>query len=612
MVNHRILTILFTICFGSLVGQINYNMIPESKKQRLESVLNKVKIENTKQISPKPSKYSPPQAGYTIPLQKEINNSGKWNKTKDGYVWRISLKVTGAESLNLYFRNINLQENEEIFVYGPSYNNIQSIVKIEKRNVCTDFILGDEIIIEFNSTSHYKVLPFTINEVGVLLADTDRGFGDAGICEVHVNCSEGSSWQDEKKGIARILVKEGSLTFWCTGSLINNTNNDGTPLFLTANHCGEDADSTDYSEWLFYFNFESESCGQPVFQPEHNTISGSTLLAKSKLETFNGSDFKLLRLAQEVPLDFTPYYNGWDRSNQSSSSGVTIHHPQGDVKMISTYTQSLTSTKYDNTSPNQEGEYWMVYWAETTNGHGVTEGGSSGSPIFNNDGNIIGALTGGRASCSYENQPDFYGKLSYSWDTDLTDSTTNLMYWLDPLSTGTEKLKGTNLDSTNIFAGFSADPKSILVGESVEIINSSYGNISNYSWYFEGGNPEYSELEYPGYIRYDQAGDFNVRLIVSSADASDTLIAENYIKVLPNLSPNPSKGKVRLSFGGSVPNGYSIRVFNVYGQETAFKIDESGDNYIIIDLMPVSDGNHIISFSSPEINTTYKAVVIKN
>jgi len=407
-------------------------------------------------------------------------------------------------------------------------------------------------------------------------------------------------------------VKEGSLTFWCTGSLINNTNNDGAPLFLTANHCGEGADSTDYSEWLFYFDFESESCGQPVYEPEDKTISGSRLLAKSMSTTFNSSDFKLLRLAQDVPDEFKPYYNGWDRSNQSSSNGVTIHHPQGDVKMISTYTEPLTSTKYDNITPNPDGEYWMVRWSETENGHGVTEGGSSGSPIFSSEGNIIGALTGGRASCTYQTEPDYYGKLSYSWDSDITDSTTNLMYWLDPMATGIEKLKGTNLDSTNIYAGFIADHRSIIVGESVEFTNSSYGNISNYNWYFEGGNPESSELEQPGYIKYNQAGEFNVRLVVSSADGSDSLTAENYIKVLPNLSPNPSTGKVRISFGGSVPAEYSIRVFNVYGQETAFKIDEVGGNYLLINLLPVSNGNHLIRFSSSQINTTYKVVVINN
>ena len=76
--------------------------------------------------------------------------------------------------------------------------------------------------------------------------------------------------------------------------------------------------------------------------------------------------------------DFNPYFAGWNRSNIPATSGVSIHHPSGDIKKISTFTQSLTSAGglgfgNDNTT------HWRVYWSNTVNGHGVTEGGSSGS-----------------------------------------------------------------------------------------------------------------------------------------------------------------------------------------------------------------------------------------
>jgi hypothetical protein len=85
-----------------------------------------------------------------------------------------------------------------------------------------------------------------------------------------------------------------------------------------------------------------------------------------------------------------------------------------------------------------------VIWAQTANGHGVTEGGSSGSPLFDNAGHIIGNLTGGESSCDSANldQPDYFGKFSYSWASCGADSTLQLRPWLDPDSTGVIVLEG--------------------------------------------------------------------------------------------------------------------------------------------------------------------------
>ena len=88
--------------------------------------------------------------------------------------------------------------------------------------------------------------------------------------------------------------------------------------------------------------------------------------------------------------------------------------------------------------------HWQVTWIQTLNGHGVTEGGSSGSPIFDNHGHIVGTLTGGNSNCGsqFENLPDYYGKFSYSWDQNGTDSASVLKYWLDPDNTGMMVLNG--------------------------------------------------------------------------------------------------------------------------------------------------------------------------
>ena len=87
--------------------------------------------------------------------------------------------------------------------------------------------------------------------------------------------------------------------------------------------------------------------------------------------------------------------------------------------------------------------HWRVTWVATETNHGVTEGGSSGSALFNQDKRIVGTLTGGSSFCTALNSPDYYGKLSYHWDGNNPISEgEKLKYFLDPANTGEEILDG--------------------------------------------------------------------------------------------------------------------------------------------------------------------------
>ena len=79
----------------------------------------------------------------------------------------------------------------------------------------------------------------------------------------------------------------------------------------------------------------------------------------------------------------------------------------------------------------------------------MTEGGSSGSPLYDSLGRIIGTLTGGLASCSNQEDPDYYGKFSYHWTSNGTADTAQLRPWLDPENTGVTSLNGTFVSIDN-------------------------------------------------------------------------------------------------------------------------------------------------------------------
>ncbi|NMD01393.1 MAG: PKD domain-containing protein, partial [Bacteroidales bacterium] len=370
------------------------------------------------------------------------------------------------------------------------------------------------------------------------------GFGASGSCEVNVNCSEGASWQTEKRGVAEIWLKNGASWGWCTGGLVNTTNNSGIPYFLTADHChglpdaGEPyASAADMNQWQFYFNYESATCANPGTEPAYNTIIGCSLKACSPLN--GGSDFCLVQLNTTPPQSYHPYYNGWDRTNTPASSGVGIHHPAGDIKKISTFTAAATSSTFNGgtgmvSATNAE---WNVLYVATANGHGVVEGGSSGSPLFNQAKRVVGQLSGGNSACTNLSGSNLYGKFWYDWDQTPGGTTTQLKTWLDPVNSGSTTVNG--YDPFNGYPDFYATPTTVYEGGSVNFTDITNGATS-WSWQFEGGSPATSTVQNPTNIVYNQQGTYRVSLTTTTPLAgTQTIEKVGYITVLPG-SPNVS------------------------------------------------------------------------
>ena len=190
--------------------------------------------------------------------------------------------------------------------------------------------------------------------------------------------------------------------------IINNTSNDGTPYFLTANHCFSNP-----SSWAFRFGWISPTPVCATTAPSTNgptnlTISGATEIARDA-----GSDFALVEINQAIPEDWDRVFAGWDRSEITPDFTVGIHHPAGDIMKVCR----------DNDQPIQAINAGAQTWEITTAGGGweigVTEPGSSGSPLFDAEGRIIGQLYGGGAACSGtvdNGLYDYYGRLGVSWE----------------------------------------------------------------------------------------------------------------------------------------------------------------------------------------------------
>lgn len=391
-------------------------------------------------------------------------SDGIWTVNEQGQtVWQLRIAHPGAQALSFIFSNVALQQGAYLQVLSetgqtlsPRY--VQEDVT-EYHQLHIDLCKGDQMVLQFIQPASSAPSTFTLDQVvynyRAYPSHSLEKINESESCEVNVNCSEGAAYQDEKKGIARIYIINSKGAFWCSGSLVNNLALTCKPYFLTALHCSaaQNTSLANMALWKFYFNYEASSCSNPTNsnQVSPTTISGCIRLVDSNDNTGSGtessikkSDFMLLQLgsiATESNVIATlqgigAYWNGWDARDLASSYGVGIHHPAGDIKKISTYSSHLKSTSYGGQLMNS---HWMVNWSPTANGSGVTEGGSSGSPLFTyNRGysRIIGTLSGGASDCAFQNSYDLYGKFSAHWDKNGTTANVQLKTYLDPQNTG--------------------------------------------------------------------------------------------------------------------------------------------------------------------------------
>ncbi len=391
-----------------------------------------------------------------ILLETGINpeTSGVWDYLPDGSaIWRVGVKSDDAIALGLYFSNWYMTPGIEVYAYTPDKSFVigafTELNNIDLRTMATQEIPGDEAILEVFIPDRNQKFDLVLNQVAYFYRGLSvvKNVNSSGACEVNVICSEGDNWRDQIRGVAKITMILSDGTYMCSGSLVNNIAQNCTPYFLTADHCsvsqaGVAVTPTLLSQWTFRFNYQATSCSGTA-SGASTVYTGATYKASDTYgEDQTGSDFFLCLLNNTPATTVNPYYNGWSYNTTTPTSGVSIHHPAGDIKKISTYTAALVNYS----------THWGVTWVTTTNGHGVTEGGSSGSPIFNSSKLIVGTLTGGASACTVNgagsgtgpDEMDYYGKMSKHWTGLGTASDKNVKYWLDPNNTSGGTLTGRN------------------------------------------------------------------------------------------------------------------------------------------------------------------------
>jgi len=215
------------------------------------------------------------------------------------------------------------------------------------------------------------------------------------------------------------MIFNGSYT--CSGVLINNTQDQGRPLILTAAHCL--GSEEDLNSIVVIFGKRKLLKDQAYGGLEWSSV-GASLLSLSK-----EIDFALLELESKIPVYVSPIYLGWNKKNSQPTLIYSIHSPDFEDTQYSFSIAKPSLATFGGLSNTVDFGHWKVdQWAQ-----GITSLGSSGAPLLNSNFEIIGGLSGSTDWQNYKS--DYFFRFDLAYDH-FSNTANQLKAWVDPDNSG--------------------------------------------------------------------------------------------------------------------------------------------------------------------------------
>ncbi len=600
----------------------------------------------------------------SIKVNKDLLSAMTWDTVQNQIaVGRIKLTSLSAFSSFLIFNDFFLPAGVRLYAYNESRTQVLGAFTAKNNKPYGRFslgpIVGESIILEIvkplNVTSstlnlHLASYVHAYKKVFNHIVDKDGNptYGGSDSCNINVMCPVPLiQWCNQRRSVALIVKLNPNSHFvsMCTGALVNNEKSDYRPYLLTAAHCTLNENVND---WIFIFNYQTQNCANPSSAPNVvYTISGSVLRSRRCK-----SDFALLELSQRPPGNFNTYYSGWDNEDKRPENGASITHPRGDVKKIAFFEKKAKRKTPTYGSECKNVKSWEVKWTS-----GTVEPGSSGGPLFNSNGLIVGQVYGGIPSliCTNNDKPDF-GRFDISW-AEGNNSTDRLRDWLNPNGTsnlyiqsigGVDACKSgysfsnasdlhtsanvngmppfTNpLPGTRTYDGVYMASGSIQAGQNVTILSSTTVKFLASEIVLSSGFTASSGADFLASIQPCKAGCFNdVGRMKDNNEGDDLFVIanktdvsrdDNYVEesIMPSneilIFPNPSSGKYSVLTTTKVSECYSIKIFDkigrvVYSQEDILTPQTN------IDLSSESKGVYLVHIVHNGI-TSFKKIILQ-
>lgn len=339
--------------------------------------------------------------------------SGRWQAAPDGgHYWTLTLASPEAKAIRIHLENLTIPVGGHVMVYNTNapterYGPYRQPDLHGASDLWTASVFGPVVTLEYYVPSTVDLTQVDTFQVSAITHQYVESAAllnpQEGTCHNDVMCS--AAWTGDANSVAGLGTIGGSAgVIWCSGALLNDLDGETTAgYFLTANHCLSDANDilgtqANANTIEFYWQFQAPNCGGavPNAATVPRTVGGADLISVQSRSA--GNDHAFLRIRNPLPGGLI--LAGWDTTAFGNGDDIVgIHHPDGAFKRISFGDISTSNTNY-----------WSVIWTS-----GVTEPGSSGSPLFDAAHRIRGQLFGGDSSCTVPKGVDDYGRFNVTY-----------------------------------------------------------------------------------------------------------------------------------------------------------------------------------------------------
>jgi len=348
-----------------------------------------------------------------------------------GFVWAAALRFEGAGGIRVHVTGLDLPEGADLYFFsldGQAFGPYSGSGPNGDGDLWSNTIFGPEGVLLLRvagpaGLAALERISFEIAELGGIAPDFAASIesfcASTAACVQNASCYTGTPADAAKGAVALMQWVSGAFIYTCTGGLLNDTlPSSQIPYFLTANHCLDRARDAASLETYFQFTLP---CGSATCPPQ-GSPGGIQRLGATLLVTGTGGDFTLLQLSQVPPAGSV--FLGWSNApiaNTQNAPLYRISHPNWAP-------QAYSRHHVDTTAPTCQG--WprgeRIYSRDDV---GATQGGSSGAPVVNGSGQVVGQLTGACGTntgnpCDAAANATVDGAFAFYWPS--------VQPWLDP------------------------------------------------------------------------------------------------------------------------------------------------------------------------------------
>lgn len=329
-----------------------------------------------------------------------------------GFAWAVALDSDGASALRVRLSNVSLPNSADIYFFtldGQAHGPYRG-----QDAFWSNSVMGSQGIVlvrQFGPpATGARPMSITVSSVGNIgeqfAAAQDELCSYNATCIENAEAQSGQPASDLKAATAYIEWTQGPWIYSCSGGLLADSDpNSQIPYFLTANHCLKSSNTAASLELFWNYTTSNGSCSGPGTPM---TMGGTVKATGVK------GDFTLLELNQAPPAGSV--FMGWNSAEIATTSGAIlhrVHHPSGAPQ---SYTTHVTDPSFGTCGGLPIPQF--IYSLDT---FGSTEGGSSGSLVANDAGEVVGQLYGGCGAnlddvCDFNSWRTVDGAFAYYYD----------------------------------------------------------------------------------------------------------------------------------------------------------------------------------------------------